>query len=259
MPATLTAPPTPLCSCRSQEGPAGSTAAAAGPAPRAGGRPAEHPSPSGRSPGHPAGCYSPWRRRRRRQCWRDRRDRSRRGCWGAGSSWAAAAAARRAAHPRCRSRGCSPEPSWCRYRRGARTWGCGAAGGRLEKPSAAHRAGVTLPRRRAKGAARRGAAPPRDGHPAVLRGGGVCVWQGGCPSAKSVEPGVNSREESEKKRKPNSAVEGFQRRVPAAAGRRRAGVPRAVPVLPLGASPAGGTAGSGATWPSAVPVVPETF
>lgn len=178
MPVTLTAPPAPLCSCRSRAGPAGS-------APRLGpGRrgepevapPNTQPQGEGRL-GTRRECYSPWRRRRRRRCWRDRRDRSRRGCWGAGSSWAAAAAARRGAHPRCWSRGCSPEPSWCRHRRGARTWGCGAAGERLGKPSAAHRAGVTPPRRRAKRAARRGAAPPRDGHPAALQGGGG----GGCP------------------------------------------------------------------------------
>lgn len=174
LPAPQTAPPLPLRSGSSRRvgtAPAGSRQPPiALPAPAA-------PNRGSRTQGgpRPPRCDSPWRRRRRLRCWWDTRGRNRRGCWGAGSSWAAVAADRRGAHPRCWSRGCCPEPSWCRCRRGARTWGCGTAGGRLGKPSTAHRAGVTPRRHRAKGAARSGTAlrcASRTGQQGALPAGG---------------------------------------------------------------------------------------
>lgn len=250
MAGTLTVTAAPLHSCRSRAGRPGAPRLGPGRR-RADGRPAKHPAPSRGSLGHPAGCYSPWRRRRRRQCWRDRRDRSRRGCWGAGSSWAAAAAARRAAHPRCWSRGCSPEPSWCRHRRGAQTWGCGAEGGRLGKPSAAHRAGGTPPRRRAKGAARSGASL---GPAPAARGWGLPAH--GSSGKKSLNPGENSRKGTGKRKSEPKTSRVPNYRVPAACGRGLAGVPRTGPARPL---PRRWHCGSGATRASAVPLVGETL
>lgn len=210
----------------------------------AGGRPSKHPTPSWSSPGHPAGWhyYSPWQRRRRRRCWRDRRDRSRRGCWGAGSSSAAAAAARRAAHPRCWSRGCCPEPSWCRHRRGARTWGCGAAGGRLAEP--APRTGQAWPR----AAPSQGSRPPPHRQ---RRGAGRRAAGSASPAEPKFTGGVGKKEKR---------TEVFRAPCP---GCRRpktgGGSPRCPCPAPPEPPPAAGTAGSAATWPSAVPVCSETF
>lgn len=70
-------------------------------------------------------------------------------------------------------------------------------------------------RRRAKGAARRRT--------------GSAAGRGGEPPAAPLLPSLSSREESGRKK---SEQKCFERRVPAAAGRRRAEVPRAAPVPP---------------------------
>lgn len=144
----------------------------------------------------PPRCDSPWRRRRRLRCWWDTRGRNKRGCWGAGSSSAAVAADRRGVHLRCLSRGCCPKPSWCRCRRGARTWGCGTAGGRLGKPSAAYRAGVTPRRHPAKGAARSGAERRFPDRPL---GGAARGWLLYCEALQRVQGMGGEKKEDETK------------------------------------------------------------